>query len=292
MGLNQIHQNGASESAHTVGSLSVVGVGIKLAAQTSLEAKSHIESADKVFYLVTDPGSEIWIHDLNPSAESLQGFYKDRDSRLSTYLEITEYILKHVREGFNVCAVFYGHPGIFVFPSHRAVEQARSEGFEATMLPGISAEDCLFADIGIDPARKGCQSFEATDFLVFGRTFDPRSNLVLWQVGVLGEIGYKATLPPSKLKILVDSLAETYPRTHPVIVYEATRYPVCDPMILKTTLGELTVQNISSISTLFIEPLGESEPNLKVTQALGIPMDFIKRRFEMTEQDLERLGLS
>jgi hypothetical protein len=37
------------------------------------------------------------------------------------------------------------------------------------MLPGISAEDCLFADLGIDPGIYGCQSYEATDFLANGR---------------------------------------------------------------------------------------------------------------------------
>jgi len=31
------------------------------------------------------------------------------------------------------------------------------------MLPGISAEDCLVADLGIDPASSGCQSYEAND---------------------------------------------------------------------------------------------------------------------------------
>jgi uncharacterized protein YabN with tetrapyrrole methylase and pyrophosphatase domain len=274
-----------------VGSLSVVGVGIKLAAQTSLEAKAHIEAAGKVFFLVTDPGTEFWLQSLNPSSESLQSFYEGRESRLSTYLEMTDYILDHVRQGLNVCAVFYGHPGIFVFPSHRAVARARSEGFHAVMLPGISAEDCLFADIGVDPARKGCQSFEATDFLIFDREFDPRSNLVLWQVGVLGEVGYKASLPPEKLGVLVRRLAMNYPLDHDVIVYEAARYPVCEPMILRTTLGKLNVTMISSISTLFIPPVQQTKPNLEVARELGIPADFIKRRFELSNEEIEKLGI-
>jgi uncharacterized protein YabN with tetrapyrrole methylase and pyrophosphatase domain len=273
------------------GTLSVVGVGIKLAAQTSLEAKAHIEAADRVFYLVTDPGTEYWLQTLNETAESLQRFYVGRQSRLTTYLEIIEYILEHVRQGLNVCAVFYGHPGIFVFPSHRAIARAQDEGFDAVMLPGISAEDCLFADIGVDPARKGCQSFEATDFLVFGREFDPHSNLVLWQVGVLGEVGYQNSLDPEKLKILVGRLAQVYSLDHQVIVYEAARYPVCDPMILKTTLGELEAAKISSISTLFIPPMDQKKPDLKMAQALGIPSDFIKRRFTMTDEEIEKLGI-
>jgi uncharacterized protein YabN with tetrapyrrole methylase and pyrophosphatase domain len=281
-----------ADQSGKAGSLAVVGVGIKLAAQSSLEAMSHIETADKVFYLVTDPGTEYWLQSLNASSESLQGFYEGRDSRLSTYLEMTEHIIDHVRRGLSVCAVFYGHPGIFVFPSHRAVDQARSEGFHAVMLPGISAEDCLFADIGIDPARRGCQSFEATDFLLFERDFDPRSNLVLWQVGVLGEVGYKAALPAHKLAVLVRRLREIYPGSHDVVVYEAARYPVCDPMVLHTTLDELDASMISSISTLFLPPLEQNKPNLEIARELGIPADFIKRRFEMTAQELKRLGLN
>ncbi len=282
---------GQGTTGQGTGFLAVVGVGIKLAAQTSLEAKAHIEAADRVFYLVTDPGTEYWLQTLNPTAESLQPFYDGRDSRLTTYLDITEYLLEHVRQGLHVCAVFYGHPGIFVFPSHRAIARARKEGFNAVMLPGISAEDCLFADLGIDPARKGCQTFEATDFLIFERTFDPRNALVLWQVGVLGEVGYKISLSPQKLGVLVDRLLQSYPPDHPVFVYEAARYPVCDPLILETTLTKLEVGMISSITTLYIPPLAQRKPNLDIAEKLGIPSDFIKRRFEMSDEEMERLGL-
>ena len=34
------------------------------------------------------------------------------------------------------------------------------------MLPGISAEDCLLADLGVDSAHNGLQSLEATDLLI------------------------------------------------------------------------------------------------------------------------------
>jgi hypothetical protein len=45
--------------------------------------------------------------------------------------------------------------------------RSSTDGFDAVMLPGISAEDCLFADLGIDPGMIGCQSFEATDSITF-----------------------------------------------------------------------------------------------------------------------------
>jgi uncharacterized protein YabN with tetrapyrrole methylase and pyrophosphatase domain len=279
-------------TAGTKGRLTVVGVGIKLAAQTSVEAKSHIESADAVFYLVTDPGTEMWLHSLNPAAQSLQPFYEGRENRLATYLEMTDFILDHVRRGLDVCAVFYGHPGVFVFPSHRAVATARQEGFEAVMLPGISAEDCLFADLGFDPARQGCQSFEATDFLVFRRRFDPRSHLVLWQVGVLGEVGYKMALTQAKLDILVERLLAAYPSDHPAVLYEAARYPVCDPSILHRRLGALDAAEVTSISTLYVPPLPDDPPDLDIARRLGIPESFVRRRIELSVEERSRLGLA
>jgi hypothetical protein len=77
-------------------------------------------------------------------------------------------ILSYVRKGF-----------LFVVdPAHESIRRARMEGISACMLPGISAEDCLFAELGIEPSENGCQSFEATDFLVYKRKFDNRSSLI------------------------------------------------------------------------------------------------------------------
>ncbi|OAX34568.1 hypothetical protein K503DRAFT_832959 [Rhizopogon vinicolor AM-OR11-026] len=73
-----------------------------------------------------------------------------------------EVMLKDVRAGHHVLGVFYGHPGVFVSPSHRAIAVARQEGYKARMLPGISAEDFMFADLEFDPAYSGCRTCEAT----------------------------------------------------------------------------------------------------------------------------------
>src|SRR5947207_15537569 len=100
---------------------------------------------------------------------------------------MVEQILQAVRAGRQVCGAFFGHPAVLVDPAHAAVRRAREEGYPAAILPGISAEACLFADLGIDPGVCGCQSYEATDFLVRPRAFDTGTALVLWQVGALAE---------------------------------------------------------------------------------------------------------
>ncbi len=56
------------------------------------------------------------------------------------------------------------------------------------MLPGISAEDCLFADLGVDPAEAGWQSYEATGSSSAAAAIEPRAALVLWQVDGVGKL--------------------------------------------------------------------------------------------------------
>lgn len=95
-------------------------------------------------------------------------------------------MLRDVHAGHTVLGIFYGHPGIFVNPSHRAIAIAREEGFEARMLPGVSAEDYMFADLGFDPATFGCAAYEASGLIYRGRRLDPTINNIIWQVGGVG----------------------------------------------------------------------------------------------------------
>jgi uncharacterized protein YabN with tetrapyrrole methylase and pyrophosphatase domain len=236
------------------GSLAVVGSGIQLG-QVTLETKAFIEQAEKVIYLVADPVTEAWINELNPTAESLMDCYVQGRNRIESYEEMVGRIMAAVRGGKRVCAVFYGHPGVFVYPSHKAIKVARSEGYKARMLPGVSAEDCLFADVGVDPSR-GCQTFEATAFLLRKLKFDTSNIVILWQIGVVGEATYNPGYDRAGLSLLLDYLGEFYPGDHEVIVYEAAQYVVCDPVIQKVKLRELPQAKITPISTLYIPPYG------------------------------------
>lgn len=95
-------------------------------------------------------------------------------------------MLQDVRGGKNVLGIFYGHPGVFVSPSHRALAIARSEGYKAKMLPGVSAEDYLFADLEFDPSVHGCATFEATELLIREKPLNPMMHNIIWQVGAVG----------------------------------------------------------------------------------------------------------
>lgn len=236
------------------GSLTVVGTGIQLVGHLTLAAKAWIEQADKVLFAVADPATAKWLRSLNPKAEPLP-YNTNNQRRRETYQEMVAQILIEVRQGLNVCAVFYGHPGVFADPAHAAIKQARLEGFPAQMLPGISAEDCLFADLGLDPGKNGCQSFEATDFLIRRRKFDTTSALILWQIMMIGNVGFseQAESPLRGLTVLTEVLETYYGSEHEVTVYEAAvYYPVCQPIIQKIPLGKLPQANVTPISTLYV----------------------------------------
>ena len=236
------------------GSLVVVGTGIG-AAQLTTEARAELAGADEVFYLVGDPLSERAVLDLVPHAQSLGASYEDGRSRREAYERMVETILAPARVGKHVCAAFYGHPGMLVFPSREAIGRARAEGLDARMLPGISALDCLFADLGVDPAESGCQTYEAGDFLRRRPVVEPRAALVLWQVGVVGQEFHSPDGAPVALPELVDALLESYPPDHELVVYEASPYPGVAPQVESVGLGALTASAVSHRSTVYVPPL-------------------------------------
>jgi precorrin-3B methylase len=252
------------------GSLVVVGTGISLVGQATLEAVAHMERAEKLFYVANNPAVEEWIRRLNASAIPLHGLYGPGKRRERTYREMADRILSDVRAGFRVCAAFYGHPGVFVRPSHDAIRRARREGFSACMLPGISSEDCLFADLGLNPGESGCQSYEATDFLAHRRRIDATAPLVLWQAGVLGESSVRDTMRgrPERLGVLTDALRRHYGPRHPVVLYEAALFPICNPRVERIALERLPRAAVMPMTTLYIPPRPSRPMNKTVARWL------------------------
>jgi uncharacterized protein YabN with tetrapyrrole methylase and pyrophosphatase domain len=272
------------------GSLCVVGTGIQLIGQITLETESAMRSATKLLYIVTDPVTKDWLFDLNNTAEDLYSLYGEGKPRIQTYSEMTERILSCVRDGHDVCAAFYGHPGVFVYPSHEAIKLAKAEGYSAIMLPGISAEDCLFADLGIDPGALGCQSYEATDFLIYSRKFDENVPLILWQISCIGQLTHEVENATKGIEALVNRLSDVYGSDHEVIVYEAARYPVCLPLIHRTSISELEKAPITGISTLVVLPKTTAFADMAMINTLGIPDNYLIKKSLRTRK-VEKEGV-
>jgi uncharacterized protein YabN with tetrapyrrole methylase and pyrophosphatase domain len=235
------------------------------------ETPACIERAVRVLYVAPDSATKEWIKRLNPRAEALC-YYKPGKPRKTTYEKWVDRMLECVRAGETVCAAFYGHPGIFIYASHEAIRRARLEGYQARMIPGISAEDCLFADLGIDPAVAGCQSYEATDFLVRPRNWDTSTGLILWQVGVVGLLGYEKTDEIRRgLEVLIETLEKEYGPDHEVILYEAAVLPIFEPIIERVPLSKMAEAEVGTATTVYIPPRQRAPLDLAMVDRLGIP---------------------
>lgn len=237
------------------GSLTCVGVGMMLGGHLSPIAHSHITQADVVFSGVSDGFVEQWLSGLNADVRSLQVHYGEGKSRNISYGEMVQVMLDEVRLGKKVVGAFYGHPGIFVKSTHEAIAKAKEEGFAAKMIPGISAESCLYADLGIDPGKVGCQHFETTQFMLYHRQLDPSAHLILWQPGLAGDLTYgiKPT-GRAERQLLVELLSKDYPLEHECILYEAATMPLQSGRIERLPLNHLPLAQIALHTTLVLPP--------------------------------------
>lgn len=254
----------------TQGRFVAVGLGMMLGAHLSPRARSEIEDADVVFGLVSNALVELWLQELRPDLRSLQPFYAEGKRRTESYREMIEAMIGEVRAGRRVCGVFYGHPGVFAQVPHHAVREARRAGFEAEMHPGISAEDCLYADLGIDPGTFGCQHYEASQLMFHRRRIDLAAYLVLWQVGLAGDRSLsRYSTSVAHRRLLVELLVEHgYPPTHEVIVYEAATLPIHAPRMDRMPLQALAEADLGLASTLVVPPAQAMERNVALLARL------------------------
>lgn len=123
------------------------------------------------------------------------------------------------------------------------------------MEPGISAEDCLYADLGIDPGTFGCQHYEASQLMFYRRRIDPSAYLVLWQVAIAGDRSFRRfATEPAYRQLLVELLAQDYPLDHPCTVYEAATLPIQTPRRDVIALRDLPAADLGLAATLVLPP--------------------------------------
>ena len=233
------------------------------------EGMEAIRQADKVLYGTAEPLTEDWILRNAKSAESLDRFYLDGQPLMATYEKMISAIVADVRSGLRVCACFEGHAGVFVLASHESLRILRAEGYRGRMLPGISTQEALFCDLGIDPGEYGYQSLEATDFLLHGFAPDVTSVLVLWQVSAIAD--YRFHNEPKKsgnLAVLAEVLEGFYGKHHTVLSYQAPVLAITKPVITRITVQDLAAVDVEPV-TLCIPPLRLPRTNDAWVRRLG-----------------------
>lgn len=252
--------------------LIVVGSGIKSIAHFTEETKKVIQNASKVLYLVNDELLEEWIKRESISSYSLDEFYFSSSKRVDAYQAITTFIIDEYHKADFLCVVFYGHPTVFADSALKAVKHINAVGGSAIILPAISAADCLFSDLQIDPGEQGCFSIDATELLIYERHIDIQSHLIIWQPANLGSHNHVLT---HKIFLLIDYLAQYYSNEQLICVYEASAYPTQTPKRLWIHLKDLNEEHLTLISTLYVPPMPRPCPSVRYLSLLEInPDDF------------------
>jgi precorrin-6B methylase 1 len=243
------------DKTERTGSLVCVGTGMLLGGHLTPRARHEIEHADVVYGNLSDGLVERWVEELSRRFVSLQPHYQEGRSRMIGYEGMVNEMLDSARAGQRVCGAFYGHPGVFAWVPHEAIRRARAEGIPSRLEPGVSAEDCLYADLGLDPGDSGCQHYEATQFLLHQRRFDPAALLVLWQIGIVGDRSLaRFSTGPAQRALLVEVLQRDYPAEHRVCLYRAATFPLEQPQMRWLALHELPAADVDLADTLVVPP--------------------------------------
>jgi hypothetical protein len=92
-------------------------------------------------------------------------------------------------------------------------------------------------------------------------------------VTAIGE--QRAITEPNRegLRALAERLLELYPGDHVVSLYEASPYPIADPIIRQTALSALGDADVSPLPTLYVPPLRppRADPDVAARLGLGAP---------------------
>ncbi|WP_168171450.1 SAM-dependent methyltransferase [Lacimicrobium sp. SS2-24] len=265
------------------GRLTIAGCGLHPGHMT-LETQSLIEAAETVLLVAPNPLSIQHIRQLNANTEHLGRFYNMGYSRPEIYRQMALRIIELVQQGQSVCVVFYGHPGVFVSSTRMAGRVLSERGYPVTMLPGISADACLYADLGLDPADTGCQSYESTRFLLTRRDVDNSAALILWQLGLTGEHSMDKFEPGKKgLAALSRLLQQSYPPEHQVCLYEAPTLPGFEPRKDWMALTDLAPADVNTITTLYVPACQEPSFAAERLAWLGLNEDDIRHWDEYEE---------
>ncbi|GAB2682626.1 SAM-dependent methyltransferase [Aliiglaciecola aliphaticivorans] len=244
-----------NNSTQKTGSIVCVGLGMILGSHIAPLSRQFVEQADVVFMSVTDPLTEAWVEKMNPNCHSLQRFYADGKDRRKSYAEMVDAIMAQVELGKKVVAAFYGHPGVFAWAPHKLIQLAKEKGYHGHMEPGISAEDCLYSDMGIDPGRNGAVHVEASQFMLYERKVDNTAYLILWQLGFVGDLSMSKYQTDSAYRLLLQQLLiEYFPAKHKVAIYESPTLPTETARIDWFFLDELSKVHVEHYSTLIIPP--------------------------------------
>jgi precorrin-3B methylase len=240
----------------------IVGLGIVNIDQITREAEACIKKSKQVFYIEKGIGIDEFLTQLCPNVTNLSTEYVINGDRLKTYHTMAAKVLEAALNNPPVTFALYGHPTIFAYPPFLVYEAAKELDLKVKVMPGISAMDCIFSELMIDPATNGIQMFEATDLLIRQRPLQTDVPVLLWQIGAVETALYSRSVSkPKRFERIKNYLLKFYPGEHLVQSIYCSNYPLMASTILKFKIADIEnySKQLHAGHTLYIPALAERQ---------------------------------
>jgi hypothetical protein len=246
----------------------IVGLGIVNVDQVTRETERVVRECNEVLYVDTGIATRQFLESLCPRVTSLyETSYAEGAHRLDAYSHMAARVVDAALDHPPVAFAVQGHPVVGVQAPFLIRDLAAALGLSVTVLPGVSAMDCLFAELMIDPCLFGLQMYEATDLLLRRRPLQPDVPALIWQVGAVEtRLHTMCRSRPERFDGLRTHLLRFYPPTHVVSAVFASPHPLMKSQVIPFAIEAIGrhAAELHAGYTLFIpasgiRPIGDQE---------------------------------
>lgn len=241
--------------------LFVVGLGITNVDQVTRETERVLSACREVLYVDTGVATGPWLATLCDRVTDLYGeSYAEGGARLDAYHHMAARTVEAALDHAPVAFAMQGHPLVYAYAPFLIRDMARALDLEVRVLPGITAMDCLFADLWLDPSVRGLQMYEATDLLLRARPLQPDVPALIWQVGNLEtRLHTQRVSTAERFDRFAEHLLRFYPPGHPVTAYFAPPHPLMEPSAITFDLQDIGdhAADLHAGVTLYLPPASE-----------------------------------
>jgi hypothetical protein len=240
----------------TVVDIYIAGLGVLNIDQITRETERVIRRSNEVLYVDTGVATRPYLESLCPRATSLfETCYEETGHRLNAYHHMAARVLDAALGHPPVTFAMHGHPIVGAYTPFLIRDMANLLGLQVLVLPGISAMDCLFAELMVDPCVTGMQMYEATDLLLRRRPLQPDVPALIWQIGCVETTLHTMRISkPARFERLRSHLLRFYPPQHEVSAVYSTPHPLMPSTVRLFALRDICdyAHLLHSGFTLFI----------------------------------------
>ena len=161
----------------------VLGLGIKVVAQATLETNRIIQDLDFVVYI--DPGNSVqsYLSQLDIQAYNVMDWYKEGEDRSPIYEKISEFVIEKSRLFKRVGYLAPGNPNLLNSVVSLLIKKCKEQELPLHIFPGISCIDTIINDLQLPIETLGLQCYDATHFGRLRPAIDISVPLFLFQPG-------------------------------------------------------------------------------------------------------------